>query len=205
MYGHYEFIGKMGKNSLTSGLRGPNTIEFADGTKIRFNAPDFRLGGTMMGERTIEGCGTAVFEDMTNMIKAVCILGTFEKSGFFSKTKTGNKTDFTGVVYKMNSKKAKPTQFGKNQDLPSDLKSIKDMETKVADFSGNYLQNIIYNGKTIWDFDTNEITRQIPQSITDKHTNGIIMPSDWRFREDLVWLKFGFMKLASSWKLKLEV
>ena len=32
MYGYYEFIGKMGKNSLTSGLRGPSTIEFADGS-----------------------------------------------------------------------------------------------------------------------------------------------------------------------------
>ena len=28
MYGYYEFIGKMGKNSLTSGLRGPCTLEF---------------------------------------------------------------------------------------------------------------------------------------------------------------------------------
>jgi hypothetical protein len=28
MYGYYEFFGSMGKNSLTSGLRGPNTLEF---------------------------------------------------------------------------------------------------------------------------------------------------------------------------------
>ena len=56
----------MGKNSLTSGLRGPCTAEFADGTKIRFNAPDFRLGGTIMGDRTIEGIGSIVFEDLVN-------------------------------------------------------------------------------------------------------------------------------------------
>ena len=99
MHGYYEFIGKMGKNSLTSGLRGPNVIEFADGGKIRFNAPDFRLGGTMMGDRTIEGVGTIVYEDIKNNLKAVCVLGTFEKSGFFSKTKTGSRTDFTGVMY----------------------------------------------------------------------------------------------------------
>ena len=76
MYGYYEFIGKMGKNSLTSGLRGPHTIEFADGSKIRFNAPDFRLGGTMVGDRTIEGVGTIVHEDLGNLIKSVTILGT---------------------------------------------------------------------------------------------------------------------------------
>ena len=99
MFGYYEFIGKMGKNSLTSGLRGPHTIEFADGSKIRFNAPDFRLGGTMVGDRTIEGVGTIVHEDLGNLIKSVTILGTFEKAGFFGKKATGNKSDFTGVVY----------------------------------------------------------------------------------------------------------
>ena len=109
MHGYYEFIGKMGKNSLTSGLRGPNTIEFEDGVKIRFNAPDFRLGGTMYGDRTIEGAGTVVFEDLTNMMKAVIILGTFEKGGFFSSKTTGSKTDFTGVIYSINPKKNKPT------------------------------------------------------------------------------------------------
>lgn len=66
LHGYYEFIGKMGKNSLTSGLRGPATVEFPDGTKIRFNAPDFKLGGTIMGERTIECTGSIVFEDLRN-------------------------------------------------------------------------------------------------------------------------------------------
>ncbi len=66
MSGYYEFIGKMGKNSLTSGLRGPSTVVFPDGTKIRFNAPDFKLGGTIMGERTIETVGSLVFEDLSH-------------------------------------------------------------------------------------------------------------------------------------------
>lgn len=30
-WGHYEFTGSMGTNSLKSGLRGPNNIKFADG------------------------------------------------------------------------------------------------------------------------------------------------------------------------------
>merc|ERR1712176_338195 len=129
MYGYYEFIGKMGKNSLTSGLRGPNTIEFADGGKIRFNAPDFRPGGTMHGDRTIEGTGSIVFEDLKNMMKAVVVLGTFEKSSFFSSKTTGSKTDFTGIIYEINPKKHKePIKFGKNQDLPADLKKIPDMK-----------------------------------------------------------------------------
>ena len=41
MHGYYEFGGSMGKNSLTSGLRGPNNLDFADGTRIHFNTVDF--------------------------------------------------------------------------------------------------------------------------------------------------------------------
>jgi len=114
VHGYYEFIGKMGKNSLTSGLRGPCTAEFPDGTKIRFNAPDFRLGGTIMGERTIEGIGSIVFEDLVNMLRAVVVLGTFKSSGFFTKTTTGNKSEFTGILYQVKPQSLTPTKFGKD-------------------------------------------------------------------------------------------
>lgn len=159
MFGYYEFIGKMGKNSLTSGLRGPHTIEFADGSKIRFNAPDFRLGGTMVGDRTIEGVGTIVHEDIQNLLKSVTILGTFEKAGFFGKKATGNKSDFTGVIYQQKPEKAESTIFGKSQKLPEDLSKLKDCKQKLADFSGNYLRILVINGKTYWDFDDHEVTR----------------------------------------------
>jgi hypothetical protein len=33
----------------------------------------------------------------------------------------------------------------------------------------------------------------------------MILPSDWRHREDLIWLKYGFQEPAAAWKLKLEV
>ena len=99
LYGYYEFIGKMGKNSLTSGLRGPSTIEFPDGGRIRFNAPDFKLGGTIMGARTIEGVGSILFEDLNNQLRSVVQLGTFKSSGFFSKSKSGSRTDMAGVIY----------------------------------------------------------------------------------------------------------
>jgi hypothetical protein len=36
-------------------------------------------------------------------------------------------------------------------------------------------------------------------------TEGFICPSDWRFREDLIWLKRNCMDFAGAWKLKKEV
>lgn len=86
MHGYYEFIGKMSGNAFISGLRGPCTVEFADGTVIRFNAPDFKLSGALMGERILEGLGSCVFQDLKNNLKAVIVLSTYKETGFWTKT-----------------------------------------------------------------------------------------------------------------------
>lgn len=79
MHGYYEIHGKMGANSLLSGLRGPTTLTFNEGgTKIIFNAPDFQLGGTIMGDRTIEFKSSLVFCDVTNDLKGVVVLSTYK-------------------------------------------------------------------------------------------------------------------------------
>ena len=158
-FGYYEFIGKMGKNSLTSGLRGPCTVEFPDNTRIRFNAPDFKLGGTIMGERTIEVVGSIVFEDLAHQLRSVIALSTFKSSGFFSKTKTGSKTDFTGQIYTIKPDKMAQTKFGKGQDLPEDLSKLKDVKTKICDISGNWLHQLVIGGQLFWNVDTHRVTR----------------------------------------------
>jgi hypothetical protein len=61
MYGYYEFFGGMSGNSFYSGMRGPCTLEFADGTIYRFNAPDFTFGGAMYGDRTVAPLGSVLF------------------------------------------------------------------------------------------------------------------------------------------------
>ncbi len=32
-----------------------------------------------------------------------------------------------------------------------------------------------------------------------------VLPSDWRYREDLIWFQYGFLAIAAAWKVKLEV
>ena len=82
MYGYYEIVGKLAATNLVSGLRGPNTIEFHDGTKIRFGFPSYKLGGTVYGDRTVEAIGSQVFEDLTHNRKCVIALNTYKKSGW---------------------------------------------------------------------------------------------------------------------------
>jgi len=99
MYGYYEITGKMGNNNITSGLRGPNNIIFKDGQHIRFGFPSYRLGGTIMGERTIETVGSCTFEDLTNNRKAVLLMGTFKNTGWVRSTHTGSKDEIYGIIY----------------------------------------------------------------------------------------------------------
>ena len=98
-WGFYEYLANMGANSLKSSMRGPNNIKFADGQHIRFKTPDWKLGGTVMGDRNIEATGHVVFEDLTNNYKAVLIMSTYEKSGFFRKSESGKKDEYLGVIY----------------------------------------------------------------------------------------------------------
>ena len=99
MSGYYEVTGKMGGNNLVSGLRGPNNLVFKDGHHIRFGFPSFKLGGTVMGERTVEAIGSCTFEDLTNNRKAVLICNTFKKTGWIRSTTTGCKDHVQGIIY----------------------------------------------------------------------------------------------------------
>ena len=125
-WGYYEFTGSMSANSLKSGLRGPNYIKFADGHHIRFKSVDFKLGGTVMGDRTIEATGHIVFEDLTNNRKAVVIFSSYKKTGFFRKTESGKKDEYTGIIYQcqpiLNPDATTKLLYGKNATEITDLK-----------------------------------------------------------------------------------
>lgn len=162
MHGYYEQIGKMGKNSLSSGLRGPTTLEFKDGASIRFNAPDWRIGGTVIGERTIEIEGSLVWEDLRNKLRAVVVMSTFKAAGYFSGKKSGSKSSFTGAIYHLKDAAVKPTVFGRTQSLPTDLSKLaSEMKSKICDIEGNWLTHINVNKKQIWAIDGHKVTRPI--------------------------------------------
>lgn len=116
----------MSANSLKSGLRGPNNIKFVDGHHIRFKSVDFKLGGTVMGDRTIEATGHIVFEDLTNNRKAVVIFSSYKKTGFFRKTESGKKDEYTGIIYQcqpiLNPDATTKLLYGKNATEITDLK-----------------------------------------------------------------------------------
>jgi hypothetical protein len=62
--------------------------------------PDTKIGGTVMGDRTIEAIGSIFFEDLTNNRKAAVIFSTYKKSGFWKKKESGRRDEYTGIIYK---------------------------------------------------------------------------------------------------------
>lgn len=183
MYGHYEIAGRLGKNSFYSHLTGPTTVEFADGQKIRFSGQGFRLGGTIMGERTIEPAGAIQYEDTQNCLKSIIKFGTFKKSGYWNKTVTGGKDCYEGVIYRTKGK-YEPTKFDKNTKINDKLDKLPDMDKKITDISGSYLEFCQIGKEVIWNKDSYQPSRQ--QNLMTKE----VLSSDWRFREDLIWLKY---------------
>ena len=80
---------------------------FKDGQKIKTRAPHYTLGGTVIGDRTIDADGYFLFEDIENNIKWIIIFNPIMKTGgiFSSHTYAGKTDDFKGLIYKPSSKK----------------------------------------------------------------------------------------------------
>jgi hypothetical protein len=70
------------------------------------------------------------------------------------------------------------------------LTKLKDVVRPICEIQGSWLKNLIIGEKVYWDIEAEIPFRQIP--ILEN-----VAPSDWRFREDLIWLKYNYMRIAS--------
>lgn len=196
MSGYYEVCGKMGANNLVSGLRGPNNLIFSDGQHIRFGFPSYRLGGTVMGERSVEPIGNCYFEDLTNNRKAVIIMNTHKKTGWIRSTYSGSKDAIEGIIYDSyplsGDKESIKKMYCKDIEFVSDLKHLKDVRSEICSVEGSFLKNLKIDGKTYWDINTMVPNRQ--QTLFEGED--LVLHSDWRYREDLLWLHYNYQLIA---------
>jgi len=84
-------------------------------------------------------------------------------------------------------------QVGKLDDVTGDLK-IGDVV--VGSAQGSWLSNLVVEDTEYWNID-----REYPSWVILSKTP---LPSDWRFREDLVYLTKGNQELAQRWKWRIE-
>jgi hypothetical protein len=146
VHGYVEFVGAMGANHIRAGQKGPHTVEFEDGHKIRFALMDYKLGGTIRGARTVEPCGNFVFEDLTNNVRAIVVMGTYKKEGFWTVVESGGKDMVEGLIYQpkeqIDEAASFKKYFKKNPTEIANISEIKDCQSEIAKVSGSVVKSL---------------------------------------------------------------
>ena len=185
-------------NKITITLKGYLCVEFKElGEKIYFLMPSVRvLNGASEKNRSAFFVSNMVFADVKNGLKGLVKLGT-------------NKKVIHGVeggIFKCNYTKDYKFEYDKENNECDKLK-MKTINF-ISKIKGSWLGKVYFDDVLYWDID-----QEVPTYIRPvKHC----LPSDGRFREDLIWLyrAFHFAKdkeeaeryedYAQEWKLNVE-
>ena len=185
--------------------RGPLYIKFPQINEcIIGHYPEIRMINLIYEDRANYYCGNMVFLDIKNNFKAVIKFYQNEKIfheivGSVLKYKYANnfKYDFE-----------KEWEFGQKFQIGKKNKEIKDPYEQIDEIKGNWVSKLIIGNEERW-----KITAQKPEFIRPVKK---CIPSDGRFREDLIWLYRSFycskneeekkiyMNIAQKWKIMME-
>ena len=171
-------------NCLTIKREGLCTVEFKDGHKIKFSYPHFRLGGVTSGERIYRYKHHIKVIDEANGLKSVIRIDPSDRPEGYDKKR---KDVLSGLIYRYKAGIAKKD---------ADDEKFKDLEQKIEEVHGQWLKHLYFGNKKWWDIDENLPVRNISSENP--------LPSDWRYREDLLWVKRGNKEYAEEWKVVLE-
>jgi hypothetical protein len=186
-------------NSITMVQKGKNNI-YLKKTKqtISYQLPKVIIGGVVLGSRYVLLDGHMKFDDRENNIKAVIYFNKHHQN-----IKSKRIHDLYGqIFYNEYSKKNEVFYEDKSPKnaFPSDKKLI------YSEITGSWLENLIFDNKIYWSIEDSS-----PPKISPIKN---VMPSDCRFREDLIWLKRSLLAVeyntlyenyAQKWKVALEV
>lgn len=189
MHAYHQFRINMSANTLVGQQDGPNTVEFPNGQKITFRYAKFKVHGVIFGKRRVYPSGVITFEDVQNRLRAAIVFNHGKKRGFFGSRKAGTKIDdMEGILYY--------AKKGSTQPKITQIKELTDVELPVGQISGSWLKSLNISGTIYWDID-----KVVPWVLRYEENP---LPSDWRFREDIIWLRRNNMPFSQEWKLRLE-
>jgi hypothetical protein len=170
------------------------------GQTISFHYPKVILGGMIYGKRYVVLDGHMKFEDRQNNLKAIIYFNKSHKN-----LKNRRFHDIYGQIfhcqYKDKEKSFYEEKISKSSTFPTDNKLI------YSQITGSWLENIIFDNEIYWSMYGG---LNPPQINPVKNT----IPSDSRYREDLIWLKRSILspeynklyeEYAQRWKVALEI
>ena len=183
---------------------------------LNIQFPAISISGLVFGQRLVSWRHMLKIEDHTNNL---IVLVYFNRS--VSSLKKKRVHDFTGGIYKYDfskEKNRKPVDF-----YDEKIKKEPDSKYKIISIEGSYLEELYFNDKKYHDFRINSPSKFYPYFPKEEkvdymnnvkyENNHLVIPSDSRYREDLIWLKRAFLykekfdeysNLSGKWKLILE-
>eukprot|EP01017_Pseudomicrothorax_dubius_P030288 TRINITY_DN3765_c0_g1_i1.p1 TRINITY_DN3765_c0_g1~~TRINITY_DN3765_c0_g1_i1.p1 ORF type:complete len:420 (-),score=77.35 TRINITY_DN3765_c0_g1_i1:278-1537(-) len=189
--GRYEYVGNLSTNTLSTRQVGPNIIEFKDGGRVTYYLPEVKIKGILMGSRKIKWSGAFVFDDPANNLSAVLKMSS-QKSSF---TKSAEVDIFEGKLFRSKGpRKASP--LTESKAFEEEALKMADSDGVLADITGSWLKGLKIGKTVYWNATKDKPTRHLPSPEP--------LPSDCRFREDLLWTGAGNLAQAEAWKLALE-
>ena len=183
IYGNIETVAKIGSNELKLSFKGIITLEWKE-TKFYFTMPTFHNKGLIFGKRRVSLTDNIVMYYPEMELKAIVYYDIEKKVDIIK-----------GGIYKNKNKGDLTSQDSFIASLFPDSKKRVCVDEKVSDISGSWLSSIEVGGKVYWETSMKGFQTKLVLNV---------LPSDSRFREDLLWLLADNPQLSQKWKTKIE-
>ena len=209
MYGYFDLSLETQSfgNKIICFTKGINTVDFFKiNEKIYFSIPSSKIVNAIAKEdRSAHYVGVMIFYDLKNNLRAFVQFAKNSK----------HISNIAGYIFKYNFPKDYKFDFDEEYEMfrkldinnfkKNDIFSKKDVLSVI---SGSWLDKLYFDEVKFWDIDNDHPTYIRPAFNC--------LPSDSRFREDLIWLYRSFYKskneeeriyyekLAQNWKLMIE-
>ena len=201
IYGHITINGHIHANSLDGANEGWYTVEFNDGKKFKFCLPSMNIWGLLMGTRGLQIKAAIVVLDEATKTKGVLKFAADMKTGLTSMFTTTQHDIVRGLIYRYDEAKHQQV-IKKHHDkwlvTINDLAHMSDVKEEIFKLEGSWLRELRCGGELLWSLDR-DLKNGQPHVWIDNP-----LPSDVRFREDLICLIRKNEELSQTWKTKLE-
>jgi len=219
VHGSHEFAASLRPNSIQGQQIGQTHVTFPDGSCVSFNLPYALVRGTILGDRNFNWQGTCHFVDEKNHLRCDLVFNPDEKNSFsklFSSQKTPDDHVRGDIFYDgplplhrveplladhAKGKKGKHKGGNSNSDVHAHGDHTTGGRQLVCHVSGSWMDGLAFGPPghplvPLW------TKASIAPFKTILHESPL--PSDARYREDLVHLIAGDQDEAQRWKSLLE-
>lgn len=201
VYGSWALNAKLTANKLKTLNEGFATVEFLDGVKVKCHLPVPQINGTVMGQRTLQFVHSFVAFEEQSCTKGAVTFSDGKKGQNFLKsmfTASGRIDEVDGAVYRYRREAHEKILANDWYKMVKEEDKKADRLEDLCDISGSLWTGLSFGGKEYYNYEKDH-HRFFQQEATDDP-----LPSDGRFREDLIWLNYQNQKFAQEWKFTVE-